>query len=157
MMQYPQGNLLDAEVDALVNAVNTVGVMGKGIALQFKERFRPNFKAYEAACREGSVRVGRMFVTETGALCPPKWIINFPTKEHWRNPSRMEWIRDGLADLVRVIREKDIRSVAIPALGCGNGGLNWLEVKASIEDAFADLPDVAVVVFGPTGIFLGRL
>src|SRR3954451_22156698 len=105
MISFAQGNLLEAKVEALVNAVNTVGVMGKGIALMFKEAFPENFTAYEAACRRGEVQVGRMLVSARQQLTGPKWIINFPTKKHWRNPSRIEWIEDGLADLKRVIAE----------------------------------------------------
>src|SRR4051812_8673401 len=105
MIRYAKGNLLDATADALVNTVNEVGVMGKGIALMFRERFPENAEAYERACRDKEVRVGHMFVTETQSLWGPRWIINFPTKKHWRHPSKLEWIRAGLKDLVRVIRD----------------------------------------------------
>lgn len=151
MISYTQGNLLEARVDALVNTVNTVGVMGKGIALMFKERFERNFKLYAAACKAGEVQVGRMFVTETDELVAPRWIINFPTKDHWRNPSRLEWVEAGLVDLKRVLKELNIRSVAIPPLGAGNGGLDWGVVKACIHKALADLDGVEVVVYEPTG------
>ena len=117
MMIFTEGNLLEANADALVNTVNTVGVMGKGVALMFKEAFPENFKAYEKACKEKRVRLGEMFVTERDDLLRPKWIINFPTKAHWRYRSNIKWIEDGLADLARVIREKNIRSIAIPPLG----------------------------------------
>src|SRR5258706_14380940 len=116
MLAYAQGNLLHADVDALVNTVNTVGVMGKGIALMFKEAFPENFKAYEAACKHKEVQVGNMFVTERRDLVGPKWIINFPTKKHWRQPSKLEWITEGLRDLRRVIAQKSIRSIALPPL-----------------------------------------
>jgi O-acetyl-ADP-ribose deacetylase (regulator of RNase III) len=150
MIRFTQGNLLEARVDALVNTVNTVGVMGKGIALMFKERFAPNFAAYEAASKAGEVQVGRMFVQPSMELDGPQWIINFPTKKHWRQPSKLEWIESGLFDLKRVIREKGIRSVALPPLGCGNGGLEWAEVRPKIEAALGNLPDVEVIVFEPT-------
>lgn len=150
MITYRQGNLLEAEVEAVVNTVNTVGVMGKGIALMFKERFKDNFKAYTAACKAGEVKVGEMFVTPTHELDGPRWVINFPTKQHWRNPSKMEWIETGLDDLVRVIREREIRSVALPPLGCGNGGLEWSEVRPKIEAALGQLDDVEVITFAPT-------
>jgi len=150
MISFRQGNLLEAEVEAVVNTVNTVGVMGRGIALMFQERFPDNFKAYAAACKAGEVQTGRMFVTATGELSGPKWVINFPTKRHWRHPSRIEWIEAGLRDLVRVILEKGIRSVALPPLGCGNGGLEWSEVRPLIEQALAALPGVQVVAFEPT-------
>ena len=135
MIEFTRGNLLEAKAEALVNTVNTVGVMGKGVALMFKEAFPENFKAYEAACKKKEVKVGRMFVTERQALIGPKWIINFPTKEHWRGDSKMAWIEAGLEDLKRVIAEKKIRSIAIPPLGSGNGGLNWSDVRPKIEAA----------------------
>lgn len=150
MMRFTHGNMLDARVEAMVNTVNTVGVMGKGIALMFKERFPENFAAYEAACRAGEVEVGRMFVQAGVELDGPRWIINFPTKKHWRQPTRMEWIESGLADLKTVIRTRGIRSIALPALGCGNGGLDWAEVRPRIETALADLADVEVVIYEPT-------
>ncbi|MBI4568169.1 MAG: macro domain-containing protein [Planctomycetes bacterium] len=153
MIRYTQGNLLAAPADALVNTVNEVGVMGKGIALLVREAFPENARAYEAACKREEVRVGHMFVTRLSALAGPRWIINFPTKKHWRNPSRMEWIRDGLQDLARVVRLERIRSVALPPLGCGNGGLEWMQVRREIEAALADLDDVEVVVYEPTSAY----
>jgi O-acetyl-ADP-ribose deacetylase (regulator of RNase III) len=134
----------------LVNTVNTVGVMGKGVALMFKEAYPENFKAYQAACKRKEVKVGRMFVTEREALIGPKWIINFPTKEHWRGDSKMVWIKTGLEDLKRVIAEKKIRSIAIPPLGSGNGGLNWSDVRPKIEAALGALNDVSVIIYEPT-------
>src|SRR5579871_6095141 len=150
MMKFLQGNLLDAPTEAVVNTVNTVGVMGKGIALMFKEAFPENFRAYHDAVEREEVRIGHMFVTENRAFEGPKWLINFPTKKHWRQPSKLEWIVDGLKDLHRVIREKGIRSIALPPLGCGNGGLEWTDVRPEIEQALGDLPDVDVWVFEPT-------
>lgn len=150
MIRYTAGDLLLADVQALVNTVNTVGIMGKGVALQFKQAFPQNFHAYEAACKCGQVQIGRMFVTETGRLDGPSWVINFPTKKDWRHPSRLEYVRAGLGDLVRLIRELGIKSIALPALGCGSGGLDWAQVKQAIEAAMAELPDVDVVVFPPT-------
>ena len=149
-MEFTEGNLLEADVEAVVNTVNTVGVMGKGIALMFKERFPENFEAYAAACDAGEVQVGRMFVTRGVELDGPQWIINFPTKEHWRQRTRMEWIESGLDDLRRVIEEKGIRSIAIPPLGCGNGGLDWPDVRERIEVRLSDLPDTRVLVYVPT-------
>lgn len=150
MPTFRQANLLEAEVEAVVNTVNTVGVMGRGIALMFKERYPENFKAYAAACKAGEVKTGQMFITATGELSGPKWIINFPTKRHWRQPSRIEWIEEGLRDLVRAVREKGIRSIALPPLGCGNGGLNWQEIRPLIERAAAEMPGVEVIAFEPT-------
>jgi O-acetyl-ADP-ribose deacetylase (regulator of RNase III) len=149
MISFAQGNLLEADVEALVNTVNTVGVMGKGVALMFKDAFPRNFKEYEAACKRKQLRVGHMFVTETGELIGPKWIINLPTKQHWRQRTRMEWITEGLKDLRRVIEEKRIRSIAVPPLGCGNGGLDWQDVRPAIEYALGSLPGVHVIAYEP--------
>lgn len=150
MIHYTQGNLLDAEVDALVNTVNTVGVMGKGIALMFKERFPKNMNIYAQACKAKQVQTGKMFVTSTDELTGPRWIINFPTKQHWRSPSKMEWIVEGLKDLRSFIIENKVQSIAIPPLGAGNGKLNWDEVKPHIEQILADLESVDVYVYEPT-------
>jgi len=150
MITFTQGNLLEADTDALVNTVNTVGVMGKGIALMFKEAFPENFKAYEAACKTNDVRIGRMLVTERKDLMGPKWIINFPTKKHWRQPSKIEWIASGLEDLKRVIVEEKIKSVALPPLGSGNGKLDWQEVRPVIEAALKSLSHVTIIVYEPT-------
>ncbi|MEW6599026.1 MAG: macro domain-containing protein [Pseudomonadota bacterium] len=150
MIRYTTGNLLEADAEALVNTVNTVGVMGKGIALMFKETFPENFKAYALACEHGDVQLGEMFVTHRSDMYGPKWIINFPTKKHWRNPSKLEWIEDGLRNLRSVIERNKIRTIAIPPLGAGNGGLDWGLVKPRIEAALADLGDVDILVFEPT-------
>lgn len=150
MITYRQGNLLEAEVEAVVNTVNTVGVMGKGIALMFKERYPENYKIYADACKVGDVQLGKMFVTESGELTGPKFIINFPTKKHWRYPSKAEWIASGLEDLKKVIAEKKITSIALPPLGCGNGGLEWNQVKSLIEQAVDPLKDVEFIVYEPT-------
>ncbi|HET6323397.1 MAG TPA: macro domain-containing protein [Planctomycetaceae bacterium] len=150
MIDYTTGNLLDDTAEALVNTVNEVGVMGKGVALMFRDTFPSNTEAYEKACVDREVRVGKMFVTEVKDLVGPRWVINFPTKKHWRQPSKMEWIRDGLKDLVRVIKENRIQSIAIPPLGCGNGGLEWQQVRREIEAALSDVPSVRVTVYAPT-------
>jgi O-acetyl-ADP-ribose deacetylase (regulator of RNase III) len=150
MIRYTQGNLLEADAQALVNTVNTVGVMGKGVALMFKDAYPANFKAYEDACRLEEVQLGKMFVTERRVMFGPRWIINFPTKAHWRFPSKMEWIVQGLEDLKRVIKEKNIKSVALPPLGAGNGGLAWKDVRPQIEAALGELGDVEVIVYEPT-------
>ncbi|HEY7146052.1 MAG TPA: macro domain-containing protein [Streptosporangiaceae bacterium] len=151
MLREAEGNLLEEPADALVNTVNTVGVMGKGIALQFKQAFPQNFRAYEAACRRREVQIGRMFVVETGLLELPRLIINFPTKRHWRSHSRLDDIRSGLADLRQVLVDRHVRSVALPPLGCGNGGLDWRDVRPLIEGALGDLVEVEVVVYPPKG------
>lgn len=148
-VRFTTGDILQAGTEALVNTVNSVGVMGRGIALQFKQVFPANFKAYAAACKRGEVEPGRMLVFDTGELTPPRYIINFPTKRHWRGKSRIEDVQSGLAALVEEVRRRDIRSIAIPPLGSGLGGLNWAQVRPLIEDAFAALPCVDVVVFEP--------
>src|ERR1700730_11362127 len=109
MIEFTCGNLLEAKAEALINTVNTVGVMGKGIALMFKDAFPENFKAYESACKAGEVDVGHMFVTHRSDMYGPEWIINFPTKKHWRHPTKLEWIVVGLADLKEVIRRNKIQ------------------------------------------------
>jgi len=150
MIKFTQGNLLEARAEALVNTVNTVGVMGKGIALMFKERFGENMRLYAAACKAKEVQTGKMFVTEVRELDGPRWIVNFPTKQHWKAPSQMVWVEEGLQDLRRFIVEKQIKSIAIPPLGAGNGGLEWAAVREKIESALGDLPNVEIEVFEPT-------
>jgi O-acetyl-ADP-ribose deacetylase (regulator of RNase III) len=151
MIRFAQGDILKADAEALVNTVNCVGVMGRGIALQFKNTFPENFKAYEEACSRGEMQPGRMLVFDTGKLTPPRYIINFPTKRHWRGKSRIEDIEAGLEALVREIRTRNIRSIAIPPLGSGLGGLDWARVRPLIEGALAAVPEVDTVVFEPGG------
>jgi O-acetyl-ADP-ribose deacetylase (regulator of RNase III) len=151
MIEVAKGNVLEADVEALVNTVNCVGFMGKGIALQFKQAFPANFRAYEAACRAGEVVPGRMFIFDNGRLINPRYIINFPTKRHWRGKSRIADIRSGLKALVADVRRLGVRSIAVPPLGCGLGGLDWREVRPMIEEAFSPLPDVRVSLFEPAG------
>jgi O-acetyl-ADP-ribose deacetylase (regulator of RNase III) len=155
MIKEVSGNLLDANVEALVNTVNTVGVMGRGIALQFKQAFPENFRAYEAACKRDEVKIGRMFVFKRDTLRTlrnPRFIINFPTKKHWRGKSRIQDIEAGLRDLVRVIREEGIRSIALPPLGCGNGKLEWEDVRERIIETFKALPEVTAQVYPPGNV-----
>lgn len=149
MIRYVNGNLLTAEAEALVNTVNTVGVMGKGIALQFKEMFPENFTRYVRAVKEGRVETGKMFVSQENTIHGSKWIINFPTKEKWFAPSKYEWVEEGLKDLVRVIQENEIKSIAIPPLGCGNGRLNWTKVKGLLENYLSDLKGIDVQIYSP--------
>lgn len=151
-LKITHGDLLKQDdVDAIVNTVNCVGVMGKGIALQFKNKWPENFRAYAAACAAKEVRPGRMFVFDSGGLVKPNYIINFPTKDHWRSKSRIEFIRDGLQDLVATVTRLGIRSIAIPPLGCGNGGLDWKDVRPLIESAFARMTEVEIRLFEPSG------
>ena len=150
MIQYKTGDIIGEDAEALVNTVNCVGVMGRGIALQFKKAFPENFESYAAACKQHDVQPGRMFVFETGQLYP-RYIINFPTKRHWRGKSRMEDIEAGLAALAQEIKARHIHSIALPPLGSGLGGLDWSEVRPCIESALQEFTDLKVVVFEPRG------
>lgn len=151
MIEYKNGDIFDDNAEAIVNTVNCVGVMGRGIALQFKKRFSANFEAYEAACKRKEIVPGKMFIYETGNIMNPKYIVNFPTKRHWRGASRMEDIEAGLADMVEVIKTKHITSIAIPPLGCGLGGLDWSAVRAKMEAILGPLTDVRFDIFEPGG------
>jgi len=148
-IEYRTGDILTTDVEALVNTVNCVGVMGRGVALAFKEAFPENYKAYRFACERNEVQPGRMFVFETGYMATPKYIINFPTKRHWHGKSRIEDIEAGLQALAKEIRGRKIRSIAIPPLGSGLGGLDWQEVRPRIERTLIVLDDVQVIVFEP--------
>ena len=150
MIHYQTGNMLDSEAEALVNTVNTVGVMGKGIALQFKNMFPGNFKLYSYACKNREVKVGQLLVTkEEALLAGKKIIINFPTKTHWRLPSEYQYIEAGLIELVKVIKKEKINSIAIPPLGSGNGGLDWNKVKQILEKHLSDL-DCEIHIYEPS-------
>lgn len=151
MITAGRGNLLGADVDAIVNTVNTVGVMGKGLALQFKRAFPAMYKAYASAAKRGEIEIGRMHVWHLDRMSGPRLVINFPTKRHWRSPSRLADIALGLDDLVRVIRAEGITSIAIPPLGCGNGGLDWAVVEPVIRAKLGSLPDIDVRLFAPAG------
>ena len=151
MMQFKTGDILAEDAEAIVNTVNCVGIMGRGVALQFRKAFPGNFKAYAEACKRGEVRPGRMFVFETGQLTNPRYIVNFPTKRHWRGKSRIEDIEAGLNALGEEIRKHDIRSVAVPPLGSGLGGLEWRDVRRRIEETLSGFNDLRIVVFEPTG------
>lgn len=150
MIKNTRGNLLAAPAEALVNTVNTKGIMGKGIALQFRQAFPGMFKDYEKACKDERVALGKMDVHDLGGLAGgPRWIINFPTKGHWKTKSRIQDVESGLDDLVATIRKLGIKSIAVPPLGCGNGGLPWSEVRPLIEEAFGQVPDVEVLLYAP--------
>ena len=152
MISLTTGDILEQDSEALVNTVNCVGVMGRGVALQFKNAFPENFREYAKACERGEVQPGRMFVFETHQLTNPHYIINFPTKRHWRGNSRIEDIEAGLSELTRVIRERDIRSIAVPPLGSGLGGLNWSKVCPLIEKALSGIDNLDVVIFEPSDV-----
>lgn len=152
MIQYKTGNLLDSKAEALVNTVNTIGVMGKGIALQFKHLFPNNFKLYVKACKNNEVKVGQLLVTEEETLLSgKKIIINFPTKTNWRLPSEYQYIESGLTELVKLIKDKNIKSIAIPPLGSGNGGLDWNKVKLILERHLADI-DCDIHIYEPNTV-----
>lgn len=149
MIKYLTGDIFDSTAEALVNTVNLVGVMGKGLALQFKKRFPANFNLYKKACASGNIAIGKLFMTRGELTNGPKYIINFPTKNHWRNPSEYAYIDKGLDNLIAIIKENDIKSIAIPPLGAGNGGLDWTEVKKLIAAKLSDL-DLDIYVYEPT-------
>lgn len=155
MIEMIRGDILRADVEAIVNTVNCVGVMGRGIALQFKKAWPDNFKAYADACRRQEVKPGQMFIFDTGQLATPRWIINFPTKRHWRAASRMEDIESGLVALIGDIHRLGGRSIAIPPLDAGLGGLDWLIVREKIEAAMRPLSDVQVLLYEPLGTPIG--
>ena len=151
MIRMTHGDILRADAEAIINTVNCVGVMGRGIALQFKKAWPNNFNAYALACKNKDVQPGRMFIFETGQLANPRYIINFPTKRHWRAASRIEDIESGLVALVDDIQRLGIKSVAIPPLGAGLGGLDWAIVREKIEEAMQPLRDVDVFLYEPLG------
>ncbi len=155
MIYYKTGDLFDAQTEAVINTVNTVGVMGKGIALQFKQRFPENFEVYKQLCEEKKLDVGQLLITPNNSLFF-KYIINFPTKKHWKQPSQYDYIEDGLAELVKKIKALNIKSVAMPPLGAGNGKLDWEKVKPIIEKHLAVLPDVTFYVYEPQKVFEER-
>lgn len=150
MIKITQGDILSANVDAIVNTVNCVGVMGKGLALQFKKSYPDNYEAYKLACEHKAIRTGKMFTFMRKSQSNPKYIINFPTKQHWRDPSKIEFIDDGLTDLVRVVPYLSIKSIAIPPLGCGLGGLEWSVVLPKIKEAMMSLNDVDILIYEPS-------
>ncbi|MBN2002052.1 MAG: macro domain-containing protein [Anaerolineae bacterium] len=151
MIEIAQGNVITAEAEALVNTVNCVGFMGKGIALQFKQAYPENYQAYRKACDKGEVQPGRMFIYDLGTMLHVRYIINFPTKRHWKGKSRYEDIQAGLDALIVDVQRLGIHSIAVPPLGCGLGGLDWRKVRPMIESAFATLPEVRVLLFEPLG------
>lgn len=151
MIKLQKGDILRSDAQALVNTVNCVGIMGKGLALQFKKAFPENFEFYAQASEHGRVHLGSMLVYDLNRMSGPRYIINFPTKQHWKDLSRLEDIEAGLKDLVKTVRELHIQSIAIPPLGCGLGGLRWSGVRPRIESAFATVPEVQVTLFEPSG------
>jgi len=149
MLQYKQGDILSEDVEAIVNTVNCVGVVGRGLALQYKNKFPDNFKAYSQACKREEVVPGQMFVYHTGQLTNPKYIINFPTKRHWKAKSKIEDIDSGLEDLIKIVKQYSIKSIAIPPLGSGLGGLKWSVVRESIQKSLESFNDASVIIYEP--------
>ena len=149
MIESIRGNLLEADAEAIVNTVNCVGAMGKGLALQFHQAYPANSKAYKAACESKELRPGRMLIVPLETETNPHYIVNFPTKDHWKYKSKREYIEQGLQTLAVEIQRLGIQSIAIPPLGCGLGGLDWSEIKPLIVQAFASLPDVRVLIYEP--------
>lgn len=148
MLTLINGDLFASLADALINPINTHGVMGKGLALEFKRRYPRNFAAYKAAFERGELEVGRMFSVPTGVLAP-RYIVNFSTKQHWRNPSKLEYVEQGLVALVQEISRLELESIAVPALGCGLGGLEWEDVLPIIKRTLEPLESVQVWVYPP--------
>ncbi|MEZ4850826.1 MAG: macro domain-containing protein, partial [Bacteroidia bacterium] len=155
MIRYTTGDIFDAKTEAIINTVNTVGVMGKGIALQFKKRFPANFEQYRQACDAKNFHIGDLLITENNSLFF-KYIINFPTKKHWRNPSQYSFIEAGLKALLEKVQELQIQSVAIPPLGAGNGKLEWEKVKSLIHTYLSQAPEVEWVIYEPQARFEQR-
>lgn len=150
MIKFVEGNIFESEADALVNTVNTVGIMGKGIALQFKKAFPNNYRIYEEACKKGELSIGKLLiVNEENLVSGKKWIINFPTKTTWKKPSEYSYIEKGLDEMAKVLPDYPIKSIAIPPLGSGNGGLDWNKVKHIIDQKLSSL-SVDVIVYEPT-------
>lgn len=156
MISYVKGNLLDSQAEALVNTVNTVGVMGKGLALQFKEQFPENYRKYREVCKNKAFNVGQVFETTEHTVGGDKIIINFPTKTTWREPSRYSYIEEGLVALKKLLIEREIKSVAIPPLGTRNGGLDWDRVRLMIENSLSDL-DCDIIIYEPNEIIVDRM
>lgn len=152
MIEYARGDILEADTEAIVNSVNCVGVMGRGLALQVKKAFPETFARYKAVCERGELEPGRVFIHDRGALLPvdgPRYIANVPTKTHWRPPSKVQYIEDGAEALVREVKRLQITSIAVPPLGCGGGGLDWQKVEPVLVAAFEAIPQVRVVLYPP--------
>lgn len=149
MITYQTGNILHDQADAIINTVNTVGVMGKGLALQFKKAFPDNFKVYKKACDNKLVTTGQVLPVSLNSISAPFYIINFPTKAHWKGKSQLEYIEQGLESLKTEVKRLELKSVAIPALGSGLGGLPWQDVEQMIQHSLAELPEVEWRIYPP--------
>jgi len=144
MIEYIKGDIFSSPARVIVNTVNTVGVMGKGIALEYKERYPEMYLAYREACEKKQFHIGKLMLY----YAPDHWVLLFPTKEHWRNPSKVEYIEAGLEEFVNTYTEKGITSVAFPKLGCGNGGLDWNIVRPIMEKYLGSLPIDVYIYLG---------
>lgn len=149
MINYQTGNILHDQADAIINTVNTVGVMGKGLALQFKKAFPSNFKAYKKACDDKSFSTGEVLTVNLNSLSAPFYVINFPTKAHWKGKSKVEYIEQGLASLKTEVQRLGLKSIAIPALGSGLGGLPWQQIEPLILNSLSDMPEVDWRIYPP--------
>lgn len=148
MITFKTGDMFSIECDAIVNTVNCFGAMGKGVAKEFKNRWYDNFLEYKKLCDKKAIKIGKMFVFEN-TKSGLKYLINFPTKNHWRYKSKLSYIDSGLDDLIDQIVKLEIKSIVIPPLGCGNGGLDWNVVKELIEEKLSILNDVEIIVYNP--------
>ncbi|WP_375563070.1 macro domain-containing protein [Bernardetia sp. OM2101] len=148
-MNYTKGNILESNTEVIINPVNTVGVMGKGLALAFKKQFPHNYKIYKEACKNQAIDIGKLLLVDESTLEQKKFVINFPTKKHWRSSSKIEYIEEGLKDLVRIIETQKFESMAVPALGCGLGGLEWGSVKLLLEKYLGNIDTTDIVIYQP--------
>jgi O-acetyl-ADP-ribose deacetylase (regulator of RNase III) len=148
-MKYIKGNILESNTEVIINPVNTVGIMGKGLALEFKQKFPYNYKLYKEACKNETIDIGKLLLVDESHLENKKFIINFPTKKHWRNPSKIEYIEEGLKDLIHIIEKNNFESIAIPALGCGLGGLKWEHVRLLLEKYLGNNQKTEIIIFEP--------
>ena len=149
MITYVTGNILHDQADAIINTVNTVGVMGKGLALQFKKAYPDNYAVYKKACDNKELVTGEVLSVSLNSMSAPYYVINFPTKAHWKAKSKLEYITQGLEHLKREVKRLNLASVAIPALGSGLGGLAWEKVHEVIETRLSEMPDVEWRVYPP--------
>ncbi|WP_338793548.1 macro domain-containing protein [Bernardetia sp. MNP-M8] len=153
-MNYTKGNILESNTEVIINPVNIVGVMGKGLALAFKKQFPHNYKIYKEACKNKTINIGKLLLVSDfnneSNLERKQFIINFPTKKHWRSPSKMEYVEEGLKDLVRIIETQKFESMAIPALGCGLGGLEWEDVRFLLEKYLEKIEGIKITIYEPS-------
>lgn len=149
MIEFLKGDIFQSNTEAIVNTVNTKGFMGKGLALEVKKRFPDVFEKYKIACMTGDVRIGEMHVVGLNSVANPRFIINFPTKKDWKHPSKLEYIEKGLEALLEAVKEYNIKSIALPPIGCGNGNLSWRAVKPLVEKYLSKLKNVKILVYEP--------